>query len=102
MSDDGSSHAWILGVASVVFDTDEGQKVEYIYPWDALSKAEEHDVAFHAFPVGAHIAEVLPGSCGKGFPWLYGVEVDASARPEVKRRARLLDTYFRVECDRDR
>lgn len=59
MSDDGASNAWIVGIASVVFDTDEGQKVEYIYPWNALSKAEEHDVAFHAFPVGPHFFEVL-------------------------------------------
>jgi hypothetical protein len=51
MSNDGLSNTWIVGIASVVFDTDEGQRIEHIYTPHALSGEEETDVAFHSFPV---------------------------------------------------
>jgi hypothetical protein len=48
-----SSHSsWIVGIATVVFDVDVGQKVNNLVPEDALSAAEHKAVAFHAFPVG--------------------------------------------------
>lgn len=38
---------WIVGVASVIFDIDQGQRVESLHPAGILSTAEERDVAFH-------------------------------------------------------
>lgn len=42
---------WIVGVCSVLFDVDVGQKVEHLHPPTALSPEEQTDVAFCAFPV---------------------------------------------------
>lgn len=41
----------VIGLASVVFDVDVGQKVQHLVPHDVLSKEEQTDVAFHSFPV---------------------------------------------------
>ena len=42
---------WLIGICSVLFDIDVGQKVLDIYPPGALGEDEASDVAFHAFPV---------------------------------------------------
>ena len=42
---------WIHCLAVVLFDLDIGHQLEQCYPRDALSVAEQGDVAFHAFPV---------------------------------------------------
>ena len=42
---------WLIGICSVIFDIDEGQKVLDIYPTGAIGAAEASDVSFHAFPV---------------------------------------------------
>ncbi|KAK9805887.1 hypothetical protein WJX73_001357 [Symbiochloris irregularis] len=41
---------WLLGICSVLFDIDVGQKVLDTYPPGALTAEEESDIAFHAFP----------------------------------------------------
>eukprot|EP00891_Asterochloris_glomerata_P002409 jgi/Astpho2/2409/Aster-x1074 len=41
---------WIHCLAVVLFDLDIGHQLEQCYPRDALSVAEQGDVAFHAFP----------------------------------------------------
>jgi hypothetical protein len=59
-----ATHAqWVVGIASVVFDVDVGQKVNNLVPEDALSAEEQKAVAFHAFPVGGKSASPmgLPG-----------------------------------------
>jgi hypothetical protein len=48
-----ANNGWILGVCSVVFDIDEGQKLEDCFPQNALSEDEANDIAFHSFPVDA-------------------------------------------------
>ena len=40
-------HAWVVGVASVVFDIDQGQRLECLHPATSLSSPEVTDVAFH-------------------------------------------------------
>lgn len=45
------SNGWVLALCSVVFDVDQGQKVEAVYPEDALTASEQEDVAFSSFPV---------------------------------------------------
>ena len=50
-SDDGnpgSQQSWILGLASVVFDIDQGQTLECLYPEGILSDEESRDVAFNS------------------------------------------------------
>lgn len=42
---------WLIGLCSVIFDIDEGQKVLETYPPGLLSPDEATNVAFHAFPV---------------------------------------------------
>ncbi|EFJ46522.1 hypothetical protein VOLCADRAFT_118103 [Volvox carteri f. nagariensis] len=44
------SQQWIVGICSVVFDIDVGQRIEHLVPEACLSKEEQHDVAFHSFP----------------------------------------------------
>lgn len=41
---------WLIGLCSVIFDIDEGQKVLETYPPGLLSPDEATNVAFHAFP----------------------------------------------------
>ena len=49
--DEDVSNDWVLALCSIVFDIDEGQKLEASFPQNALSTDEENDVAFHSFPV---------------------------------------------------
>ena len=42
--------SWIVGLASVVFDPDVGQKIDALVPPSALTDAEAHAVAMAAFP----------------------------------------------------
>ncbi|GIL57407.1 hypothetical protein Vafri_12586 [Volvox africanus] len=44
------SHQWIVGICSIIFDIDVGQRTEHLVPEGCLSKEEQHDVAFHSFP----------------------------------------------------
>lgn len=46
-----SQAQWILGICTVVFDVDVGQKINNLVPSGILSKEEQMAVAFHAFPV---------------------------------------------------
>lgn len=39
---------WLLGVTSVLFDIDQGQTIENLYPPNALSPEEQRAVAFHS------------------------------------------------------
>eukprot|EP00798_Chlamydomonas_sp_ICE-L_P022159 gene22159-29224_t len=41
---------WLVGLCSVIFDVDLGQRVEHLVPAGVLSEEEKRDVAFHAFP----------------------------------------------------
>ncbi len=60
---DDPKNAWILGVCSVVFDIDEGQKMEDCFPQNAISEDEANDIAFHSFPVRAdHFFDVGLGA----------------------------------------
>ena len=50
-ADNGPSNvneSWIIGVASVVFDIDQGQTLEGLYPEDTISEEEGRDVAFNS------------------------------------------------------
>jgi hypothetical protein len=40
--------AWLIGLASVVFDIDQGQTLEGMYPEGVISQAESRDVAFNS------------------------------------------------------
>ena len=42
---------WIVGLCSVIFDVDVGQRIDHTVPAGILSADEARDVAFHAFPV---------------------------------------------------
>ncbi|KAG2431226.1 hypothetical protein HXX76_009754 [Chlamydomonas incerta] len=44
------AHQWIVGICSIVFDIDVGQRVEHSVPAGCLSPEEKQDVAFHSFP----------------------------------------------------
>lgn len=44
---------WLLGVASVLFDIDQGQTLEHVYPEDALTPEESKAIAFHSKPFEA-------------------------------------------------
>ncbi|GIL89700.1 hypothetical protein Vretimale_16639 [Volvox reticuliferus] len=44
------SHQWIVGICSIIFDIDVGQRIEHLVPEGCLSKEEQHDIAFHSFP----------------------------------------------------
>lgn len=46
---------WILGVASVVFDIDVGQRVDCLVPEGCLTDNEMQSCAFHCFPVRSMI-----------------------------------------------
>ncbi|CAK0733784.1 hypothetical protein CVIRNUC_000332 [Coccomyxa viridis] len=41
---------WVHAICSVVFDIDEGQRLEECFPENALTDQEANDVAFHSFP----------------------------------------------------
>jgi len=49
--EDETTNGWILGICSIIFDIDEGQKLEECFPHNALSDDEANEVAFHSFPV---------------------------------------------------
>ena len=51
MDESTEEEGWLVGVCSVVFDIDVGQRIEYLYPPDTLRAGEDSDVAFHSFPV---------------------------------------------------
>lgn len=51
MSKDATGAQWVHAICSVVFDIDEGQKLEQCFPENALKEEEANDVAFHCFPV---------------------------------------------------
>ena len=51
MSKDSQSAQWVYAICSVVFDIDEGQRLEECFPENALTEQEANDVAFHSFPV---------------------------------------------------
>lgn len=51
MSKDSQSAQWVHAICSVVFDIDEGQRLEGCFPENALTEQEATDVAFHSFPV---------------------------------------------------
>ena len=42
------SQSWIIGVASVVFDIDQGQTLECLYPEGIITEEEGRDVAFNS------------------------------------------------------
>ena len=42
---------WAVAICSVLFDLDVGQRIDSMYPEDALTEEEANDVAFHSFPV---------------------------------------------------
>lgn len=42
---------YILGLCSVVFDVDVGNRIDTLVPDGVLSSEERMDVAFHSFPV---------------------------------------------------
>ncbi|GFR44310.1 hypothetical protein Agub_g5433, partial [Astrephomene gubernaculifera] len=50
MTNVSPSHQWVVGLCSVVFDIDVGQRVEHLVPANCLSTEEKQDVAFHSFP----------------------------------------------------
>ena len=56
MTKDSPGPAWVSAICSVVFDIDEGQKLEQCFPENALTEEEANDVAFHCFPVPAQQA----------------------------------------------
>ena len=51
MSKDIQGAQWVHAICSVVFDIDEGQRLEECFPENALTEHEANDVAFHSFPV---------------------------------------------------
>ena len=51
MSKDSQGAQWVHAICSVVFDIDEGQRLEECFPENALTEQEANDVAFHSFPV---------------------------------------------------
>lgn len=51
------AHQWIVGICSIVFDIDVGQRVEHSVPAGCLSPEEKQDVAFHSFPVSVVVCE---------------------------------------------
>ncbi len=59
MSKDSPGPTWVSAICSVIFDIDEGQKLEQCFPENALTEEEANDVAFHCFPVPAKEAESL-------------------------------------------
>ncbi|KAG2489782.1 hypothetical protein HYH03_011732 [Edaphochlamys debaryana] len=50
MASTSASQQWIVGICSVLFDIDVGQRVEHLVPAGCISKEEQQDVAFHSFP----------------------------------------------------
>jgi hypothetical protein len=50
-SNPAEGRQWLLGVATWVFDLDQGQKLTAIHPEGALSHEETQDVACLSFPV---------------------------------------------------
>ena len=56
MSKDRPGAQWVHAICSVVFDIDEGQKLEQCFPENALTAEEANDIAFHSFPVYVHDA----------------------------------------------
>ena len=44
----GERQAWLVAVASVVFDIDQGQTLEGLFPEGAISEAEGRDIAFNS------------------------------------------------------
>ena len=42
------TQSWIIGVASVVFDIDQGQTLECLYPEGIITEEEGRDVAFNS------------------------------------------------------
>lgn len=57
--DEGEKQAWLVGVAAVVFDIDQGQTLEGLYPEGVISEAEGRDVAFNSEPFLLHHAPHL-------------------------------------------
>ena len=51
MSKENQGAQWVHAICSVVFDIDEGQRLEECFPENALTDQEANDVAFHSFPV---------------------------------------------------
>jgi len=51
--DEEEQQAWLIGLASVVFDIDQGQTLEDLYPEGVISEAEGRDVAFNSEPWSA-------------------------------------------------
>lgn len=61
--DEEERQAWLIGLASVVFDIDQGQTLEGQYPQGVISEAEGRDVAFNSEPWSATactVAQLLP------------------------------------------
>ena len=76
MSKHSPGPAWVSAICSVVFDIDEGQKLEQCFPENALTEEEANDVAFHCFPVPAQEAAslwtvMLMPSCSSGRPFVH-------------------------------
>ena len=44
------NQSWIIGLASVVFDIDQGQTLECLYPEGIITEKEGKDVAFNSEP----------------------------------------------------
>ena len=51
MGKENQGAQWVHAICSVVFDIDEGQRLEECFPENALTEQEANDVAFHSFPV---------------------------------------------------
>lgn len=45
---DDLHHSWIIGLASVVFDIDQGQTLDWLYPEGIITEEESRDVAFNS------------------------------------------------------
>lgn len=41
---------WVVGICSVIFDVDVGQKISHLVPENCISETERTDVAFNSFP----------------------------------------------------
>lgn len=71
--EDEATNGWILGICSIIFDIDEGQKLEECFPHNALSDDEANDVAFHSFPVYL-CSRSLTRFCAPSSLWVFALK----------------------------
>ena len=46
--DSHAQQSWIIGLASVVFDIDQGQTLECLHPEGVITEEESRDIAFNS------------------------------------------------------